>query len=80
MPPFTLGTYWQDCFRHVALFLQLLINIESDDLERKKKRERENTCSQHYIDNTVYCNEYLYIVVDTNPPNKSQLNSVCVNK
>lgn len=36
MPLFTLGTYWQDCFSHVALFLQQLINTLSDDLERKK--------------------------------------------
>lgn len=43
---FTLGTYWQDCFSHVALFLQQLINTLSDDLERKKKETTEHTHSQ----------------------------------
>lgn len=37
MPIFTPGTYWKDCFSHVARFLQQLVNIQSYDLEWKKE-------------------------------------------
>lgn len=43
MPPFSMGTYWQDFFSHVALFLQQLINILSDDLQRKKKTQKTHS-------------------------------------
>lgn len=33
MPLFTLGTYWKNCFSHIAGFLQQLVNIQSYNLE-----------------------------------------------
>lgn len=45
----SLSTYWQECFSHVALFLQQLINILSDNLQR----EKENT-------NTVWIRHYTH--------------------
>lgn len=47
MPLFTRGTYWQDCFSHVALFLQQLINILSDDLEKEKNTEHTHRETLH---------------------------------
>lgn len=64
MPLFIPGTYWQDCFSHVALFLQQLINILSDDLERKKKTQNTHTV-KHYIDNTM--NIYTLLLMKIHP-------------
>lgn len=49
MPLFTLGTYWKDCFSHVARFLQQLVNIQSYDLEWKKKKQSAETRSNNKL-------------------------------
>lgn len=73
MPLFTPGTYWQDCFSHVALFLQQLINILSDDLERrrrrgKKKRHRTHTQSDiTLIMQPNAMNIYILLLIQIHP-------------
>lgn len=53
MPIFTPGTYWKDCFSHVARFLQQLVNIQSYDLEWKKKKKKRRDKVKQETDNTI---------------------------
>lgn len=72
MPLFTLGTYWQDCFSHVALFLQQLINILSDDLERKRKRRKKKDRTHTQLNITLIMqsnamNIYILLLIQIHP-------------
>lgn len=49
MPIFTPGTYWKDCFSHVARFLQQLVNIQSYDLEWKKENSTKTRSNNKLI-------------------------------
>lgn len=35
-----MGTYWQDFFSQVTVFLQQLVDILSDDLKKKTKHTK----------------------------------------
>lgn len=67
MPPFTLGTYWQDCFRHVALFFQQLINIQSDDLEKKKRHRKHMQPNITLIIQSIAMNIYVLLLIQIHP-------------
>ena len=75
----TPGTYWQECFSHVALFLQQLVNILGDYLERGKKDREHTHIVRHYTDNTI--NVFILLLIQIHPTKAVCVCvCLCVNK
>lgn len=66
MPLFSTGTYWQDFFSHVALFLQQLINILSDYL-RRGKRQKTHSQTLHWQYGLKVINNFILLLIQIHP-------------